>query len=128
MVQGYGQCESASAMKPPLGSIRLLDLSQALSGPASSRMMADLGAEVIKIEPPKVGEAARNMGASFIGGESMYYMIYNRSKKGMTIDLRQDEGRQVFYDLVQHLRCGAGQLSPGRNGPAGRRLRHPEED
>ncbi len=87
-------------MKPPLGSIRLLDLSQALSGPASSRMMADLGAEVIKVEPPKVGEAARNMGASFIGGESMYYMIYNRSKKGMTIDLRQDEGRQVFYDLV----------------------------
>ena len=87
-------------MKPPLGNIRLLDLSQALSGPASSRMMADLGAEVIKVEPPKVGEAARNMGASFISGESVYYMIYNRSKKGITIDLRQDEGRRLFYELV----------------------------
>ncbi len=89
------------SMKSPLGNIRLLDLSQALSGPASSRMMADLGAQVIKVEPPKVGEAARNMGASFIGGESVYYMIYNRNKKGITIDLRTDEGRQVFYDLVR---------------------------
>ena len=78
-----------------------MDLSQALAGPASSRMMADLGAEVIKVEPPGLGEASRRMGVSFLGGESMYYMIYNRNKKGITLNLQQEEGRRMFYDLAR---------------------------
>jgi len=85
----------------PLDGIRVLDLSQALAGPASSRMLADLGAEVIKIEPPRVGEASRHMGTSFTKGESHYFMIFNRNKKGITLDLRSDQGRRVFQDLTR---------------------------
>ena len=86
-------------MNAPLGGIRLLDLSQALAGPASSRMMADLGAEVIKVEPPGLGEASRRMGVSFLGGESMYYMIYNRNKKGITLNLQQEK-KAAGYSMI----------------------------
>ena len=88
-------------MTMPLKGIRVLDLSQALAGPACSRMMADLGAEVIKLEPPGVGEASRRLGTSFLNGESMYYMIYNRNKKGITVNLRSEEGREIFYGLAR---------------------------
>ena len=85
----------------PLKGIRVLDLSQALAGPACSRMMADLGAEVIKLEPPGVGEASRRLGTSFLNGESMYYMIYNRNKKGITVNLHTEEGRSILYSLAR---------------------------
>lgn len=88
-------------MSKPLSGTRVLDLSQALAGPASSRMLADLGAEVIKIEPPRVGEASRRMGTSFTEGESHYFMIFNRNKKGIALDLRSDQGRRVFHDLAR---------------------------
>ncbi len=88
-------------MSMPLSGIRILDMSQALAGPASTRMLGDLGAEIIKVEPPGVGEASRRMGTSFMNGESLYYMIFNRNKKGITLDLRTGEGRQVFYRLAQ---------------------------
>ena len=88
-------------MRMPLSGIRVLDLSQALSGPASTRMLADLGAEVIKVEPPGTGESARRMGTSFLNGESLYYMTFNRNKKGITLNLRTDAGRQVFYRLAR---------------------------
>ena len=85
----------------PLSGVRLLDLSQALSGPAAARMLADLGAEVIKVEVPGVGEVARRMGTSFLNGESLYFMIFNRNKKGVTLNLHKEEGREIFYRLVQ---------------------------
>ena len=86
---------------PPLAGIRVLDLSQALAGPVSGRILADLGAEVIKVEVPQVGEVARRMGTSYLNGESLYYMTFNRSKKGVTLNLRTPEGRLVFADLVR---------------------------
>ena len=88
-------------MSMPLSGIRVLDLSQALAGPASARMLGDLGAEIIKVEPPEVGEAARRMGTSFMNGESVYYMTFNRNKKGIALNLRTEEGRQVFYRLAK---------------------------
>ncbi len=88
-------------MNLPLSGIRILDLSQALAGPMSTRMLGDLGAEIIKIEIPRVGEASRRMGTSFINGESVYYMIFNRNKKGITLNLQAEEGRQIFYRLAK---------------------------
>ncbi len=88
-------------MSMPLSGIRVLDLSQALAGPASARMLGDLGAEIIKVEPPEVGEAARRMGTSFMNGESVYYMTFNRNKKGIALNLRTEGGRQVLYRLVK---------------------------
>ena len=86
---------------PPLAGIRVLDLSQALAGPVSARILADLGADVIKVEMPGVGEVARRMGTSFLGGESLYFMMFNRSKRGITLNLRTPEGRKVFGRLVE---------------------------
>ncbi|MBI2935861.1 MAG: CoA transferase, partial [Chloroflexi bacterium] len=85
----------------PLEGIRILEMCQALAGPFAMRTLSDMGAEVIKIEPPKVGDMSRGMGPYFLGGESAYFMNVNRSKKGMTLDLRKPEGREVFYKLVR---------------------------
>ena len=88
-------------MSAPLNGIRVLDLSQALAGPVAARMLADLGAEIVKVEQPGVGEAARHMGTSFMGGESLYYMTFNRNKKGITLNLQSDGARKIFYRLSQ---------------------------
>ncbi len=88
-------------MRMPLDGIRVLDLSQAISGPVTTRILGDLGAEVIKIEAVGVGEAARRMGATFANGESYYFMTFNRNKKSVTLNLRTDEGRKIFYGLAE---------------------------
>ncbi len=84
----------------PLAGIRVLDLTQALSGPMGTRLLADLGAEVIKIEIPGIGDAARRMGTNHPAGESLYFMTFNRNKKSMTLDLRNPQGRELFYQLA----------------------------
>ena len=88
-------------MSLPLSGIRILDLSQILSGPASTRMLGDLGADIIKIEIPGVGDGARRAGTSFLNGESLYYLIFNRNKRGITLNLQTEEGRDVFNGLTK---------------------------
>ena len=88
-------------MRIPLDGIRVLDLSQAISGPVTTRILGDLGADVIKIEAVGVGEAARKLGATFANGESYYFMTFNRNKKSVTLNLRTEEGREIFYGLVE---------------------------
>jgi crotonobetainyl-CoA:carnitine CoA-transferase CaiB-like acyl-CoA transferase len=81
--------------------IRVLDLSRMLAGPYGSMLLADMGAEVIKIEEPGGGDAMREMGPPFLaGGESAYFLAINRNKKSVALDLTKAEGRQVFLDLV----------------------------
>jgi crotonobetainyl-CoA:carnitine CoA-transferase CaiB-like acyl-CoA transferase len=82
-------------------SIRVLDLSRMLAGPYGSMLLADMGAEVIKIEEPGSGDAMRQMGPPFLpDGESAYFLAINRNKKSVAIDLTKPEGRDVFLDLV----------------------------
>ena len=88
-------------MRMPLDGIRVLDLSQGISGPVTTRILGDLGAEVIKIEAVGVGEVARQLGATFANGESYYFMTFNRNKKGVTLNLQMAEGREIFYRLVE---------------------------
>ena len=87
-------------MSLPLQGVRILELSQAIAGPFAARTLGDLGAEIIKVEQPGVGDMSRRMGPHFLGGESAYYLNFNRNKRGITLDLRKPEGRQVFYRLV----------------------------
>lgn len=87
-------------MELPLSGVRILELSQAIAGPFAARTLGDLGAEVIKIEQPGIGDMSRRMGPHFLGGESAYYLNFNRNKRGITIDLRNSHGREVFYRLV----------------------------
>lgn len=87
-------------MKRALEGIRVLDLTQAYSGPFCTMNMADQGAEVIKIERPGVGDQTRTWGP-FRNGYSAYFAYINRNKKGMTLDLSQEEGKEVFKELVK---------------------------
>ena len=82
--------------------VRVLDLTRMLAGPYGSMLMADLGAEVIKIEEPEGADPMRQMGPPFLpNGESAYFLAINRNKKSLALDLTKPEGRQVFYDLVR---------------------------
>jgi|YelNatPaOPRAMG01_1025707.scaffolds.fasta_scaffold13711_5 CoA:oxalate CoA-transferase len=88
-------------MNAPLSGVRILDLSQMLAGPYGSMILADLGAEVIKIEKPGEGDLARGMPPHFFHGESVYFLSINRNKKSLTLDLKSAEGLQIFYRLVE---------------------------
>lgn len=88
-------------MNKPLEGIRVLDLTQAYSGPFCTMTMADFGAEVIKIERRNIGDQTRGWGPMH-KGHSGYYAYINRNKEGITLDLRTEEGKKVFLDLVKH--------------------------
>ncbi len=87
-------------MDMPLAGIRILDLTQALGGPFATRILGDLGAEVIKVEQPGTGDQSRQFGPHFLNGESAYFLGFNRNKKGITLDLQKPQGREVLYRLV----------------------------
>ena len=90
-------------MQLPLEDIKVLDLTHALAGPFCSTMLADFGAQVIKLEPPGVGDIARAWGVPAPGGESSYFVSLHRNKRGIVIDLKSSEGKELFFRLVE--RC-----------------------
>ncbi|RPJ68974.1 MAG: CoA transferase, partial [Desulfobacteraceae bacterium] len=83
-----------------LKNIRVLDLTRVLAGPFCTMIMGDLGADIIKIETPGLGDDSRSF-PPFIGAESAYFMNLNRNKRSLTIDLKSLEGKNVFLDLVK---------------------------
>jgi len=86
-------------METALAGVRVLDLTRALAGPYGSMILGDLGAEIIKIEPLDARREA--IGPYSYKGQDAYFMSVNRSKKSITLDVRTDKGREVFYDLVR---------------------------
>jgi CoA:oxalate CoA-transferase len=100
-------------MAPPIDGIRILDLSQMLAGPYGTMILADLGAEVIKIERPGVGDIARGMPPHFFHGESVYFISMNRNKKSLTLDLKAEEGLEIFYGLVRQSDVVYDNFRPG---------------
>ena len=87
--------------KGPLSEIRVLDASRVLAGPFCGQLLGDLGADVIKVERPGSGDETRTWGPPFTGAYSAYYLSCNRNKRGVTIDLSQPDGLQLFYDLTK---------------------------
>src|SRR5215475_5141826 len=85
---------------PPLSDVRVLDASRVLAGPFCGQLLADLGADVIKVERPGSGDETRAWGPPYAGGESAYYISVNRGKRSCTIDLATDEGRRQALDLA----------------------------
>ena len=100
-------------MGMPLSGIRILDLTLIIAGPYSTLILGDLGAEVIKIERPGVGEGSREMPPYFFEGESAYFIALNRNKKSMTIDLKSPKGREIFYDLTKKADVVVDNFRPG---------------
>ena len=84
----------------PLSGIRVLELTTTVSGPMAAMTLADQGADVIKIEPPLVGDPARYLGPSR-GGVSSMFASLNRNKRSVVLDLKDDDERAVFLRLVE---------------------------
>lgn len=95
-----------------LKGIRILDLSRLLPGPLCSMMLADLGAEVIKIEEPGLGDWIR-YAPPMLKENSSYYLSLNRNKKSMTLDLRREKGRAIFLDMVKEADVVIDGFRPG---------------
>jgi formyl-CoA transferase len=85
----------------PLSGIRVLDFSRILAGPYGTMMLGDLGADVIKVERPGVGDDTRTWGPPFAGGESAYYLCCNRNKRSISIDLKNPRGAQLARELAE---------------------------
>ncbi len=90
-------------MKLALEGVKVLDLTHALAGPYCSTMLADHGAQVIKLEAFGAGDIARTWGTALPGGETAYFVSLHRNKKGIEIDLKHPRGKELFFDLVE--RC-----------------------
>ncbi len=96
----------------PLQGLRVLDLTRVLSGPFATMTLADLGAEVIKIEPPG-GDDPRQGGPPFLGADSTYFLSVNRNKRGVVLNLKEEQGRQVLFDLAARADVVIENFRPG---------------
>ena len=88
-------------MQYPLEDVKILDLSHALAGPFCSTMLADFGAQVIKLEVPGSGDIARAWGPPFYNSEAAYFVSLHRNKKSIEIDLKHPQGKELFFRLVE---------------------------
>jgi CoA:oxalate CoA-transferase len=91
--------EDPAARRGPLANLRVLDLTQFLSGPYATQILGDLGADVIKVESPD-GDMTRTLPPHFIGPLSAYYLSINRNKRSLAIDMKTEEGRALVRDLA----------------------------
>ena len=114
-------------MEGPLSHVRVLDLSRILAGPWAGQLLADLGAEVIKIERPGRGDDTRAWGPPFLKDaegrdttETAYFLCANRGKKSLTLDIASDEGQRIVRELaaqsdvvIENFKTGDLSLWPG---------------
>jgi len=97
----------------PLSGMVVLDLSQILAGPVCGMMLADMGADVIKVEKPDGGDDNRRAGPPFIGGQGAGFMAANRNKRSLALNLRDESGRQVFERLLERADVLVENFRPG---------------
>ncbi len=93
--------QTHAAPRAALDGIRVLEMTEALAGPYCGMMLGDLGADVIKIERPGVGDQARQWGPPFIEGESAYFLSVNRNKRSITLDIKDAGDLQQLHELVR---------------------------
>ncbi len=99
-------------MASPLNGIKVLDLTRVLAGPYTTMLLADLGAQVIKIEQPGQGDEARNFGP-FKNGFSLYFMSVNRGKQSVTLNLKSERGHALFKQLLKKCDVVVENFRPG---------------
>ena len=98
--------------KGPLSGILVVDLSRILAGPYCTLLMAEMGARVIKVEPPKGGDDARAYGP-FVNGKSTYFASVNRGKESIALDLKSDADRKIFEQLLENADVVVENFRPG---------------
>jgi len=95
-----------------LEGVRVLDFTQMMNGPFSTMLLADFGADVIKVEPPE-GDTMRKTGETFLGEDAVYFMTLNRNKRSIVADLTSEGGRQIVYKLVSQVDIVVENFRPG---------------
>jgi formyl-CoA transferase/CoA:oxalate CoA-transferase len=100
-------------MARALEGIKILDLSRALAGPYCTMMLADMGAEVIKLEMPGRGDDSRSWGPPFVEGESAYFMSINRNKKSITLNMKSDKSTEIVHKLIKQSDVLVENFRPG---------------
>ena len=87
-------------MPGPLEGIRVIDLSHIVVGPYCTMILGDMGADVVKIEMPKMGDETRMWGPPFTGGESAYFISLNRNKRSLTLNIKSQKGKEILRELI----------------------------
>jgi len=103
----------------PLAGIRVLDLTRILAGPLCTMMLGDMGAEVIKVEPPDRGDDTRAWGPPFLAGEAVYFLGVNRNKRSLTLNMAVPAGQKILAGLIEkadvlHLPAMTSSYKPSR--------------
>src|SRR5437870_3181340 len=97
----------------PLDDLFIVDLSRILSGPVCTMLLADMGAQVIKVEPPPLGDDSRQWGPPFVAGISTYFMSVNRNKKSLGLNLKTPDGRGILWKLIERADVLIENFRPG---------------
>jgi formyl-CoA transferase len=97
----------------PLAGVRVVELGMLLAGPFTGRLLGDMGAEIIKVEPPGKPDPLREWGKARYEGRSLWWPVQSRNKKCVTLDLRQERGQQLLRDLVRHSDVLVENFRPG---------------
>ena len=97
----------------PLDGIRVIEVGTLISGPFAGRLLGDMGAEVIKIEPPGAPDPLRTWGQAELDGHHFFWTVHARNKKAVTLNLREAKGRELFLDLVERSDIIVENFRPG---------------
>ncbi|TMH17123.1 MAG: CoA transferase, partial [Betaproteobacteria bacterium] len=99
-------------MSGPLAGVRVIEVGHMLMGPYCGMLLADLGAEVVKVEPGPAGDIGRSISPHAIGSHNAYFASLNRNKKSVVLDLASESGREAFGELVSTARALVTNLRP----------------
>ena len=105
--------QAASKARGPLAGLKVIELGQVLAGPFAGAIFADLGADVVKIERPEVGDDGRHMGPAFRHGDSLIFHVFNRGKRSVTLDLKDASDIEALHALVADADVLVHNLRPG---------------
>ncbi|HWX99703.1 MAG TPA: CoA transferase, partial [Mycobacterium sp.] len=97
----------------PLDGIRVLELGTLIAGPFAGRLLGDMGADVIKVEPPGAPDPLRTWGQAELDGHHVFWTVHARNKRAITLDLRRPRGRELFLELVEKSDIVVENFRPG---------------
>jgi formyl-CoA transferase len=100
-------------MSQALAGIRVIDMTHNQAGPACAQMLAFLGADVIKLEEPKAGDVARTVHADIKGSDSLFFLLFNANKKSLTLNLKTEDGKRLFQEVVKQSDVLIENFGPG---------------
>ncbi|VCX41484.1 unnamed protein product [Gulo gulo] len=109
-----GRPQSDTDNMKPLEGVKILDLTRVLAGPFATMNLGDLGAEVIKVERPGVGDDTRTWGPPFVGTESTYFLSVNRNKKSIAVNIKDPKGVKIIKELAAVCDVFVENYVPGR--------------